>query len=271
MVLWRMLGQPELVREPRFDSLFYPSQKTELAELIAGALGEGPADARAIIVPHSDLRLVAEVVGAGFSRLARARRVVVLGPSHKVPFAGVAVPNADGWRTPLGTSRIDVKAFKSLEPMQIVRVLDPVFDAEPAAELLVPWIQTTHPRAMLIGMLAGDVRALQLRDVLSMLDDGDTVFVVASELGRDLGERDLVRQDEQTLAQIERLDSKGLTSDHLTARSAVTALIDYAGDRGWRAERVLHRTSRELGARDERTAGFAAIAFSPVAFGRGTP
>ena len=265
MALWRMLGQPELVREPRFDDLFYPGDKASLAALVDQGLCAAPANARAIIVPHSDLRLVAEVVGAGFARLASARRIVILGPSHKIPFAGVAVPNADGWRTPLAMSRIDIKAFKSLEPLQIVRVIDAVFDAEPAVELLIPWAQTTHPGALLIGILTGDVGSGELRQLFSALDDGDTVFVVASELGRDLGERELVGQDEATLGQLGRLNARGLTSDHLTARSAVAALLDHASDRGWAPERVLHRTSRELGAPDERTAGFAAVAFAPAA------
>jgi AmmeMemoRadiSam system protein B len=260
--LFNFLGKPELPRDAKFAGFVYPDNPDELRTTLEDALLDSTRDARAIVTPHSDLSIVAPVAGAAFARLAPAKRVVVIGPSHKIPFAGLAVPNADGWTTPLGTMRIDTAAYEEVADLGLIRVMDPAFDPEPAIEVQLPWLQLTQPKAKLVPLLCGDAKASPVADVLERLLDENTVLVVACEFAWDRSEREVVRLDEETFEAIDARDLDRLRRSHVTAGTPLGALVEVAKRRGWQSERLLHRTSRELGAPDDRTAGYAALVFS---------
>jgi AmmeMemoRadiSam system protein B len=238
----------------------YPGDPETLRELM-GEMSESANAAQAIVVPHSDLNLVAPVSAAAFARLAPARRVVVIGPSHKLPFAGLAVPNADGWTTPLGTLHIDTAAYDDVASMGMVRVMDAAFDVEPAVELQLPWLQVRQRKPQLVPLLCGDAKDEDVAQVLDALLLEDTVLVVACELAWDRSEREVHRIDEATFDAITALAPDRLQRAHVTAGTPLGALLRVARRRGWSAETLLHQTSRELGATGDRVAGYAAVGF----------
>lgn len=263
MGLFSFLGKPELPRDATFAGFLYPDARDDLRALLDEALdNHAPRDARAIVVPHSDLTIVAPVAAAAFARLVPAKRIVVLGPSHKIPFAGLAVPNADGWTTPLGTMRVDTDAYDDVADLGMIRVMDAAFDPEPAIEVQLPWLQVTGAKFQIVPLLCGDADAEDVAEVLDRLVDDDTALVVACEFAWDRDEREVVRLDDDTLDAIAANDVDRVRRSDVTARTPLGAVMTLAKRRGWNAETLLHRTSRELGASDDRVAGFAAVRFA---------
>lgn len=261
MVLSRFFGKPTFPREPLFAGRFYPADPAVLRKLLEAAMIDGPRDARAIIVPHSDINLVAALAGAGYGRLARSRRTVVVGPSHKIPFSGFAVPNADGFTSPLGTMKVDTEAYDQLGETTAVRVLDVAFDAEPALELQIPWLQIASPKTSVVPLLCGDLADEQALRVMDDFVDDESTLVVAAELARDLPPDELRMRDEATLTAIEGLDADAIGRGDVSSRTPVRALLQLAASRRWKPEILDYRTSDELGAAGELAAGFMAIAF----------
>ncbi|MBC7184284.1 MAG: AmmeMemoRadiSam system protein B, partial [Marinobacter sp.] len=90
------------VRRAAVAGMFYPADPVELRAMIDGFLkqvrveGEAP---KAIIVPHAGYQFSGAVAAKAYARLARLhdriRRVVLLGPSHRVPLRGIAAPTSD--------------------------------------------------------------------------------------------------------------------------------------------------------------------------------
>src|SRR5215208_3110267 len=102
------------VRRPAVAGLFYPGSAEELrstveALLDAAAADQGPVP-KAVIAPHAGYVYSGPTAAAAFRALAAGeapRRVVVLGPAHRVPVRGLALPGADAFATPLGEVPVD--------------------------------------------------------------------------------------------------------------------------------------------------------------------
>ena len=87
-------------RAPAVAGTFYPSPPQQLADNVNALLGAVDArkfiaSPKAIIVPHAGYiysGLTAATAYASLLNAAEIRRVVLLGPVHRVPVRGLALP-----------------------------------------------------------------------------------------------------------------------------------------------------------------------------------
>ena len=105
------------IRYPAVAGMFYPDDANELRSLLEQYLNtdcsmETPP--RAIIAPHAGYIYSGPVAGSAYACLGRLHdqihRVVLLGPSHRVAFRGIAASGADYFATPLGNIPIDQRS-----------------------------------------------------------------------------------------------------------------------------------------------------------------
>ena len=88
------------IRRPCVAGSFYPADAGRLRGMVEGFLPKGVdrAPALAALVPHAGYVYSGPVAASAYARLADARdiirRVVLLGPAHRVPFKGVAASGA---------------------------------------------------------------------------------------------------------------------------------------------------------------------------------
>ncbi len=113
----------------------------------------------AMIGPHAGLRFSGDVAAAGYAvlRTQQVKRVFLLGPSHHVPFQGVALPADDlgGYATPLGELTIDQAAVSALRGKPGFSGPARAHDAEHSLEMHAIFIAAVHPTAKLIPLLVG--------------------------------------------------------------------------------------------------------------------
>src|SRR5437868_2491945 len=103
------------VRPPAVAGMFYPDDRKELAatvdELLANASQTPSRTPKALVVPHAGYIYSGAIAASGYVRLRDAaphlRRVVLLGPAHRVWIQGLALPDAAGLETPLGILPVD--------------------------------------------------------------------------------------------------------------------------------------------------------------------
>src|SRR3954465_13944500 len=115
------------VRAPAVAGTFYPGRAAELSQVVgellrgAASSARGKAAPKAIIAPHAGYIYSGPVAASVYARLAPVRdivkRVVLLGPVHRVPISGLALPAAQALATPLGTIKIDAAAAASLRKL----------------------------------------------------------------------------------------------------------------------------------------------------------
>ena len=112
-----------VIREPAVAGSFYPGDAKELGRTVdflleeAGSTdGEAP---KALIVPHAGYIYSGPVAAAAYARLRpyreQYRRVILLGPCHRVPVRGLALSSADMFRTPLGDVPLDTEATAMID------------------------------------------------------------------------------------------------------------------------------------------------------------
>src|SRR6267378_895471 len=113
------------IRAAAVAGMFYPGDARALATELDELLGSvAPAGARlgfpkALIVPHAGYIYSGPIAARAYDELAAARgivrRVVLLGPVHRVPVRGLAIPGTDAFATPLGAVPIDRDALRAVQ------------------------------------------------------------------------------------------------------------------------------------------------------------
>lgn len=139
-----------------------------------------------LVSPHAGYRYSGAVAGHGYAALAGqdVGRVIVLAPSHRVPFGGFALPDASLWRTPLGDVAIDTAVTDALARQPGFAVREDAFAQEHSLDIQVPFLQVVAPNATLVPIVVGRVDLDAIRAagrVLGDLLDDRTVIVASSD------------------------------------------------------------------------------------------
>ncbi|HSV29325.1 MAG TPA: AmmeMemoRadiSam system protein B, partial [Candidatus Omnitrophota bacterium] len=136
------------IRPTAVAGQFYPAEPGQLKAQIEHFLSQAErGDGRvpkAVIAPHAGYVYSGPVAASAYARLlparGRIRRVVLLGPSHRVGFRGLALGTAEQWASPLGPVPIDRAALESLKGVPMVGLLDQAHAAEHSLEVHVPFL-----------------------------------------------------------------------------------------------------------------------------------
>ena len=181
------------VRPAAVAGMFYPAAPRELAREVDDMLahsatsGLAPGFPKALIVPHAGYVYSGSVAAEAYDRLRPARgivrRVVLLGPCHRVPVRGLALPEASAFATPLGQVPIDREAIESLAGLPQVVVSRAVHAEEHALEVQLPFLQRVLGEFSLVPLAVGAATPEQVAEVIDRLWGGaETLIVISSDL-----------------------------------------------------------------------------------------
>ncbi|MBP7127082.1 AmmeMemoRadiSam system protein B [Myxococcota bacterium] len=140
-----------------------------------------------LISPHAGYRYSGGVAAHGYRLLEGrdVRRVVVLGPSHQVPFRGLAIPDATHWITPLGEVPLDREALARLRQAGgVFATREDAFLREHSVDMQIPFLQVVAPGATLVPVVVGQVGPAEAREAAAALRgivDDHTVIVASSD------------------------------------------------------------------------------------------
>jgi len=170
--------------------LFYPGAADELNATLDALLEGVPARVprpRAMIVPHAGYQYSGPVAAQAYGSLGSAarslRRAVLLGPSHREWFRGLALPAANAFATPLGLVRIDERAANELRHLPGVVISDTPHRQEHSLEVQLPFLQRVAPDAQIVPIVSGDASAAEVASVIEALwGSSDTLILVSSDL-----------------------------------------------------------------------------------------
>jgi len=204
------------IRPAAVAGMFYPgdarSLANELDELLGGVEHLEPrlGFPKALIVPHAGYMYSGAVAAHGYDELAGARgivrRVVLLGPVHRVPVRGLALPDADAFSTPLGTLSIDKDAVRALRGLPQVLVSAPAHALEHSLEVQLPFLQKMLGEFALVPFAVGTATVDEVAQVLERLWGGpETLIVVSTDLSHYHPYDEARRIDGATLARISSL------------------------------------------------------------------
>lgn len=174
------------VRPAAVARTFYPGDPPVLRSVVEEALGDAgpPPGPKAIIAPHAGYVYSGPIAGSAYARVLPARgritRVVVLGPAHRTPDAGIAASGAEAFATPLGELAVDTESRDALVDAGLVAVRDDAHAQEHSVEVQLPFVQVCLGDVTVLPLVVGQVSPARVAEVLDRVWGGDETLVVVS-------------------------------------------------------------------------------------------
>ena len=264
------------VRSAAVAGAFYPAEQQILTQDVLALLAAGrpPADARspkALIVPHAGYIYSGATAALAYGRLFKLRdsirRVVLLGPVHRVPVRGLALPDSDFFATPLGEVEIDQQARSAIAQLPQVVVSAAAHGQEHSLEVHLPFLQSVLKDFKLLPLAVGDASATEVAEVLEALWGGEeTLIVISSDLSHFLTYAQAQTIDRQTAQQIMNFQSV-ITHQQACGATPVNGLLLTAQRHGLRPELLGRCNSGDSAGDKARVVGYASFAFTEPSVG----
>lgn len=261
-------------RQPAVAGLFYPDEREALEHQLQELLDAVPdSDApapKALIAPHAGYVFSGGVAATAYARLrparGRIRRVVLLGPAHRVPIRGLAAPESDRFLTPLGPVALDSEALKGVGRLPQVSVSEAAHAREHSLETQLPFLQAVLGDFQLVPLVVGDADPAEVAEVLETLWDGEeTLIVISSDLSH-FYDYDTARDlDSATAAAIAALRPEEIGFDNACGRIPVNGLLEVAARHGLHSEILDLRSSGDTAGPRDQVVGYGAFAFDEAA------
>ncbi len=254
----------ETIREPAVAGSFYPANPLELRSMLQGYLAQaaagGPAP-KAMIVPHAGYIYSGPVAASGYARLLQAadriNRVILLGPAHRLAFRGLAVPDADGFRTPLGIISLDKPAIRELLALPQVHLSEEAHRQEHSLEVHLPFLQATLHDFTLVPLVVGDASPAEVSEIIGHFwDSPGTLIIISSDLSHYHDYDTAVKLDKMTAHAIENLALENIGYDHACGRNPVNGLLLYAREHGLAAQTIDLRNSGDTAGPRDQVVGY---------------
>ncbi len=277
------------VREPAVAGAFYPADPDELRTTVEGLLDEAeraelPGQVVALMAPHAGYIFSGHTAAAAYAQVqdAEIEAVIIVGPSHRFPVDGIALPDSTTWRTPLGEVPIDGEICAALEAASDrCHRSKAVHRHEHSIEVQLPFLQVALGDFALVPLVISDFsdeNCSALADAIAQVAAGRSVLLVAStDMSHYPAYEEACRVDRAMLETITSFDTEAIrTRDAELLGEGVAALgctlcglgpliavMDAASQLGADSAHVIeYRNSGDAPEGDgSRCVGYGAVAF----------
>jgi AmmeMemoRadiSam system protein B len=273
----------DLVRSPAVAGSWYPGSAAGIVEeveryLASARCPEVPGRLVGLISPHAGLRYSGPVAAYGYS-LLRGRAdlsVVLVGPSHRVAFDGLALWTHGAFETPLGRTPIDEDLAAALlqADARLQHTPRPHRD-EHSLEMQLPFLQHVVPGLRIVPVLMGsqareEVGILAAALARALAGRREALLVASSDLSHYHPAPVANRLDALVVGDVERFDPDALmdrleaSHEHACGGGPIVAVMRAAAELGARRASVLrYADSGDAGEGDKsRVVGYLSAALS---------
>lgn len=252
---------------------FYPRDRSQLATMVRRLVDEVAVPdseplAPAYVVPHAGYRFSGPIAAHVYARLRRhaggIRRIVLLGPAHRVPLRGAAVSTMDHWATPLGDIKLDTTTAATLSDSGYAAANDAPHEPEHSLEVQLPFLQEAIGDG--VAVLPVAIGLSEVDDVAPLLvaagagDDG-TVVLCSTDLSHYLDKSAAEERDGRTAQAVLDLAPERVNRGDACGLFALRGTLGWARQHGLRAELLDLRNSADTHGNPDRVVGYPAFAF----------
>lgn len=261
-------------RETAVAGQFYPANPNEIEEMFEHyntILDEHIKDKdilqlkpRAVIVPHAGYVYSGFTANIALRLLGNSdsKRVVVIGPSHRVALRGTSISEYDNYATPLGTLPVDKELVNELQERFGLTFI-PGVHHEHSTEVQIPFIKTYEPDVSVVELVYGDEDPENLSKVIDyLLEDSNTAVVISTDLSHYYDIEKANRLDAVCLDAVKKLDARELHQGcEACGKIGVEAMLLSAKKRGLKPILLDYRTSADASGDKSQVVGYMSAAF----------
>lgn len=279
------------IRESVLAGSWYPANPDTLRKEIARyfdavKLPKGvdqKQDVVGLVVPHAGHQYSGPCAAYGYSLLKGKiyKRVIIMGPSHRVGFNGVSVSQATHYETPLGKVPVDRQACdKLLQRINLFSYQAAADKNEHSVEIQLPFLQTVLADGYkIVPLVVGDVDDFQaVASIIKEVVDDQTLVIASSDFthyGEDFGyvpftdsiKANLKKLDNGAIEQIVKLSPDGFekyirsTGATVCGYKPIALLLNILGGEN-KVTLLDYYTSGDLSGDYAHCVSYACIAFS---------
>jgi AmmeMemoRadiSam system protein B/AmmeMemoRadiSam system protein A len=221
---------------------------------------------KAIIAPHAGYVYSGANAALAYARLKPAaktiKRVVLLGPSHKVSLKGVALSSANAFATPLGEIPIDYNGAQQIIDLPQVQVSDKCHAEEYSLEVQLPFLQVVLDQFKVLPVVVGDCPPFQIAEILDILWGGsETLIVISSDLSHFMDYNSARDLDDVTAHAIETMSPENINDNQACGRHPLKGFLALAKQRNLHVKTLELCNSGDTTGNKAKVVGYGSWAF----------
>jgi AmmeMemoRadiSam system protein B len=247
------------VRRAAVAGTWYPGDPVRLAGELDTYLDKArvmsASAPRAIVVPHAGLMYSGPVAAYAYkaARISAATSIVLVGPSHFVPFKGVSIWPRGAWETPLGPVGVDEELAVAIQSASnAIGEVDAAHAREHSLEMQLPFLAHLMPRVPIVPMVMGHqtrATAFALAEAMASAihaSGKDVLLVASSDLSHYEDASVAAHLDGVVMQHVEAMDAERLMNAleveprHACGGGPIVSVLNAAARLGASSARVLH-------------------------------
>lgn len=262
------------LRKDAVAGQFYPADKLEITQMfdhynkiIDDALQDKSIleiKPRAIIVPHAGYVYSAFTANFAFRVLQNtyAKRVVVIGPSHRVYLNGVSVAKYDNYETPFGELKIDTALADELIERFGLH-FQPDAHAGHSTEVQMPFVKNYLGDVSVLELVYEQEDPAHLAQVINyLLEDKETVVIISTDLSHYYDIDKANKLDSICLDAVAKLSPEELHEGcEACGKIGVEAMLRVAQEKAYKPVLLDYRTSADASGDKSQVVGYMSAAF----------
>jgi AmmeMemoRadiSam system protein B/AmmeMemoRadiSam system protein A len=256
------------IRQAAVAGSFYPANGDDLERSVDALLAANQstlsnnreAIPKVIIAPHAGHIYSGQIAASAYSRLRHAQppitRVVLLGPSHRLGFKGIAATSVTAYQTPLGNIPIDSSSIQEILMLPGTGFLDEAHKLEHSIEVHLPFLQRVLESFTLVPLVIGDANKEDVARVLGTLWGGpETLIIVSSDLSHFHPYAEAQQLDSNTSAKIVALDAS-LSGEEACGCRPLNGLLHLLKAKNLTIEQLMVKNSGDTAGDLDRVVGY---------------
>jgi AmmeMemoRadiSam system protein B len=263
------------VRKASVQGLFYPKEcakiKTYIREFNHTFDTMNITDKIKSITPQAILVPHAGYIYSGFTanfayrflKRSKAKRVIVIGPSHHHYFKGISGSYYETYETPCGQLEIDSAYLFAFAKQFDIGFEPKTHEQEHSTEVQLPFIQHYFPKTKVIELIYGDISAKKLANLITaLLNNKDNAIVISSDLSHFYNLKEANDLDKNCLKGVEKLDLNELGKGcKACGYTGIQAMILAAKHLKLSSKLLDYRTSADVSADGTSVVGYMSAMF----------
>ena len=265
------------VRPAAVAGMFYPGHEKELRNTVQNYLqsaGEHESELKIaldeissmhmLIVPHAGYIYSGKTAALAYQLLQqfknKIRRVLLLGPAHRVWLTGAALPEADTFETPLGHITLDRELMENmLGDYSWITISDQAHAEEHCLEVQLPFLQESLNDFKIVPLVVGDTDSeLLAQMILKLAEDDQTLIVISTDLSHYHDYKTSCELDLHTAVAIESLSPELLSTEDACGAYPLRGALLAASKSTWQVHRLDLCNSGDTAGDRARVVGYGA-------------
>lgn len=223
---------------------------------------------KALIVPHAGYVYSGFTANAAYryTQNINPKKIIVIGPSHKISFEGISIGKYDKYKTPNNDLEVDLELLSKLKKRFEFITFKQEAHQEHSTETQFPFISHYFKNIKVIELVYGKIEYLELSKLIEyLLEDKDNFIIISTDLSHFYKQKEAKILDNICLYGIKHINinsfDKGCEACGIVAMKAI---INSAKKQNMQSKIIDYRTSSDASGDTSSVVGYVSAIIGKI-------